>query len=480
MWRWFWAGLIFATFIPIVGGGLIFRQWQKSDVIAFGVFVQGVKIGGMRSEQAKRKLDQAFNFANLRYATANVIWNGRIVRKVRLAELGMKPDFEKSVTEAMKIGRRNSLTASLAEFLRVWKSGIELPIAYKLNERNARQVLIQIAKSLNRPAQRALIELVGEKVRVLPSSKGSTAKIDDTLNLWRERLATGHWANLPLAVVETEPEVSTEDLAEIDGIVGKASTKFKVSDRSRAHNIRLAALRLDHLFIRPKETISFNEVVGPRTPKRGFKMARVLVRGQFTKDFGGGVCQVAGTLYLAALRAGMDVVQRHRHSRAIEYLPPGLDATVNFGSLDLKIRNPFDTPLYLRTFVKGGRLTVLFLGKKERGVTYKIVRVVERFRASQVKQIPDTNLKLGTLEVVDKGSSGYRVVIWRLRFEGRVLTKREQISSDIYPPRPKIVRVGLQRVVVNVPSSQASAVANDTDKQQVQGQLQQNSQQEWP
>ncbi|MCS7265450.1 MAG: VanW family protein [Armatimonadetes bacterium] len=477
MWRWFWAGLIFATFIPIVGGGLIFRQWQKSDVIAFGVSVQGVKIGGMRSEQAKRKLDEAFNFATLRYATANVIWKGRIVRKVKLAELGMKPDFEKSVTEAMKIGRRNSLTASLAEFLRVWKRGTELPIAYKLDERNARQVLSQIAKSLNRPAQRALIELVGEKVRVLPSSKGLTVKIDDTLNLWRDRLAAGHWGNLPLAIFETEPEVSAEDLAEIDGIVGKASTKFKVSDRSRAHNIRLAAFRLDHLFIRPKENISFNEIVGPRTPKQGFKMARVLVRGQFTKDFGGGVCQVAGTLYLAALRAGMDVVQRHRHSRAIEYLPPGLDATVNFGSLDLKIRNPFDTPLYLRTFVKGGRLTILILGKREIGVEYRIVRAVEKFGGTEIHQIPEPNLALGMLKVLDKGSSGYRVTVWRLKVERGVVTERERISSDIYPPQPKLVLVGSQRKVQNEPLSQISPEAEEPNGQnQVQKQNHDGSQ----
>ncbi|MFN3421906.1 MAG: VanW family protein, partial [Armatimonadota bacterium] len=252
----------------------------------------------------------------------------------------------------------------------------------------------------------------------------------------------GQWEILPLIATEVQPEVTTEDVASIDGIVGQATTYFRTSERNRSHNIRLAASRLDHVLIRPGETISFNELVGPRTPKRGFKVARVLVRGQFTEDFGGGVCQVAGTFYLAALRAGMEVVQRHRHSRAVAYLPPGLDATVNFGSLDLKLRNPFDTPLYLRAFVKGGRLTVIVLGKKQQGVTYKIVRSVEKLSEPIARQIPNPSLPENVQKTVDKGSSGYRVVVWRLRVENGIVTKRERISSDVYQAQPQVVRVG--------------------------------------
>lgn len=471
MWRWFFIGTAIGVFAPIVGGGLIFRLWQQSDLVAIGVRVQGVNIGGMSSKQAKQALERAFPVQSLEHITAGIFWRDQIVKRIRLSELGVKPDFETAVKAALQIGRRVSLKASLAEVIRAWRGGVHLPMPYKLNEESARQILKQIAQSLNRPAQRALVELVGENVHVIPSKVGIEVRVDESLNLWRESLAKGRWETLPLVVSEIEPEVKTEDVISIDGIVGKATTNFRVSDRNRTHNIRLAASRLDHTLIRPGETVSFNEIVGPRTPKRGFRVARVLVRGQFTEDFGGGVCQVAGTLYLAALRAGMEVVQRHRHSRPVEYLPPGLDATVNFGSLDLKLRNPFDSPLYLRTFVKGGRLTVLVLGKQEKGVTYRLVRQVERFGTIGVKQIPDPNLPLKVQKIADKGSVGYRVVVWRLKVENGSVTKREQISTDIYPPRPKLIRVGTARMLpseVSPPTSSAAQSSNGLPQSQNQ------------
>jgi vancomycin resistance protein YoaR len=197
-------------------------------------------------------------------------------------------------------------------------------------------------------------------------------------------------------------------------------------------------------------------------------MARVLVRGEFTQDFGGGVCQVAGTLYLAALRAGMEVVCRHRHSRPVGYLPPGLDATVNFGSLDLKLRNPFPTPLYIRTFVKGGRLTVFILGKRDPNRTYRIVRHTERISAARESQIPDPSLPAGVRKVVDKGSSGYRVEVWRLVVENGIVVKRERISADIYPSQPKRVRVGMMQKVANenLTTPITSASINSTQQPQ--------------
>jgi vancomycin resistance protein YoaR len=152
------------------------------------------------------------------------------------------------------------------------------------------------------------------------------------------------------------------------------------------------------------------------------------------------------------LRAGMEVVCRHRHSRPVGYLPPGLDATVNFGSLDLKLCNSFPTPLYLRTFVRGSRLTVIVLGKRQPNRTYRIVRYTERISKSREEQVPDQSLPIGVRKVVNKGSSGYRVEVWRLVIEnGGVVVKRERISTDLYPPQPKRVRVGTRQMTISPP-----------------------------
>jgi vancomycin resistance protein YoaR len=379
-----------------------------------------------------------------------------------LKELGVKPDERKAVKNALEIGRRQSFLESLREFVTAWQGGINLPMPWEWDRRSAEHLLVQLAQRIDRPPQRAQVQLDGKSIRIIPSQDGISVDIGGTLRLWQKRLSRGEWENLPLIVKTVRPEVTTEDVATIDGIIGQATTYFRTSETNRAYNIRLAASRLDHVLIRPGETISFNELVGPRTPKRGFRIARVLVRGEFTQDFGGGVCQVAGTLYLAALRSGMEVVRRHRHSRPVSYLPPGLDATVNFGSLDLKLRNPFPTPLYLRTFVRGGRLTVIVLGKRQPNRIYRIVRYIERVNEPREEQIQDQSLSVGVRKVMEKGSSGYRVEVWRLVIENGVIVKRERISTDLYPTQPKRVRVGTGQMTTSASSTVSEQVPNNS------------------
>lgn len=458
--RWFFAGVVLGISLSAGGGWLLFRWWQSTDRIAFGVRVQGVSIGGLKATEALRVLSRSFPEPLFARITVPVTFGRRVVSRVKLKELHLEPDGRQVIKVALEIGRRGSLLSSLREFLVAWREGINLTMRWQYDESSAEEILLQLARNLNRPPRRAWIELEGGSVRIVPSRDGMEIEVDKTLEAWRERLNKGQWENLPLIARTIRPEVTTDDVAAIDGVVGKATTYFSTGEHNRAHNIRLAAARLDHVVIRPGETISFNELVGPRTPKRGFRIAKVLARGEFIQDFGGGVCQVAGTLYLASLRSGMEVVCRHRHSRPVHYLPPGLDATVNFGSLDLKLRNPFPTPLYLRTFVKGGKLTVLILGKRRPGSVYRIVRNVKRLGRMREIQVPDPSLIEGVRKVVDKGSVGYRVEVWRLLVEDGIVVKREHISTDIYPPRPRREKIGAKRIAPDTqPSESAVSVS---------------------
>jgi len=468
MWRWFLVGIILGVFLTAGGGWLLFRWWQSTERIAYGVRVQGVDIGGLKATEAVQALNRAFPETSFAEIVVPIVCDGQIVRRVKLKELGIKPDKRKAVRSALEIGRRKSLLESLREFVTAWQGGTNLPMPWQWDRESTERLLVQLAKRINRSPKRAQVQFDGKSVHIVPSQDGIRVDIGETLKLWQKRLSRGGWEILPLITRVVRPEVTTEDVASIDSVVGQATTYFRVTETNRAYNIRLAAARLNHVLIRPGETISFNELVGPRTPKRGFRMARVLVRGEFTQDFGGGVCQVAGTLYLAALRSGMEVVCRHRHSRPVNYLPPGLDATVNFGSLDLKLRNPFPTPLYLRTFVRGGRLTVIVLGKRQPNRTYRIVRYTKRIGEPKEKQIPDRSLPVGAPKVVGKGGSGYKVEVWRLVIENGVVIKRERISTDIYPSQPKRVRVGAGQITTSAPPP-TNEQARDNFPQQTSG-----------
>ena len=80
-----------------------------------------------------------------------------------------------------------------------------------------------------------------------------------------------------------------------------ARTPLNGASGAKLNNIRLALEAIDGATIPYGGSFSFNETVGPRTQSRGFETAP---NGRGAMVTGGGVAQVASTLYLALLEAG--------------------------------------------------------------------------------------------------------------------------------------------------------------------------------
>jgi vancomycin resistance protein VanW len=122
---------------------------------------------------------------------------------------------------------------------------------------------------------------------------------------------------------------------------------------AKVHNIRLALKRVNNLLIPPGAIFSFWHVVGRPTRARGFVPGRSLLGGELRPDSGGGLCQLSGLMYYASLIVGLDILERHPHSRDIyddlsRYAPLGGDATVAYGFKDLRVLNGFAFPVCFR------------------------------------------------------------------------------------------------------------------------------------
>jgi vancomycin resistance protein YoaR len=183
-------------------------------------------------------------------------------------------------------------------------------------------------------------------------------------------VATGKAPHVLRAVVhKTPPAVSTAELKGIRGVLSRFTTHFNAGNKKRAHNLRLAASRLDGKLLWPGKTLSLNEIVRERTQKNGFLTATVIEEGKRVPGIGGGSSQVAGTLFNAALLGGLKVEQYQTHARPIPYLPVGRDATLS-EQIDLKVNNPTKTPIYISAKPSGSRLTVTIFGAPVAGRKY--------------------------------------------------------------------------------------------------------------
>lgn len=142
------------------------------------------------------------------------------------------------------------------------------------------------------------------------------------------------------------------------------TTTYYTSDYNRTINVRLTAEACDNTILNPGDEFSYNDIVGERTPERGYQKATIFVSGESVEDYGGGACQSSSTIYMAVLRADLDVTERRSHQFQITYTPISQDATVAWGSQDFKFVNDTDYPIKIDMSMGDGALTCTIYGTK--------------------------------------------------------------------------------------------------------------------
>ena len=178
-------------------------------------------------------------------------------------------------------------------------------------------------------------------------------------------------------LIKDSPKISIDDLKLINHKVSTYTTTYG-SGNSRGSNVENAANKIDDLLLMPGEEFSYENAVGPVIASNGYKYAPVISNGKLVDGIGGGVCQVSSTLYNTQLNAGILPTERRNHSKAVGYVPRGLDATLASGSIDYKFKNTYEYPLVINTKATNGKLTIEIWSNEDalKGIDYKPVSYV--------------------------------------------------------------------------------------------------------
>jgi vancomycin resistance protein YoaR len=224
------------------------------------------------------------------------------------------------------------------------------------------------------------------------------------------------WLSMSIGPESTLAEFSTPSL-------GRAA--------SQTHNAWLALSKLNGVEIPAGGEFSFNKWAGPWSRDAGYRKAPVSFNGQLIADWGGGVCQASTAVYNAALLAGMEIVERHRHVHAPSYVPPGRDAAVAYSSVDLRFRNPYPFTVRLLTDRDANSLRIRIVG---RGTIREPIQVREEVLrvASPREYIVGSGGQ--SVRVRNSGRSGFEARVWRIRGD-----RQELVSRDVYPVVDRIV-----------------------------------------
>lgn len=409
-----------------------------------GTTVDGVDVSNMTLQDA---IDYWRERVEPRYAGRTVtLENGATVTA---RDLGYTSDYENVLSNAWSAGR----SGSLEQRYHLASVRQASPVAYSVNRSDYSENLVSqyvklVAQQIDRPVQNAAIESFDAETyqfTFTEASPGSRLDADALTERIEQAIAAGG-GEVSLPVYAIQPDATTEEVAARYGMVSAAVTNASSSSKARLNNIKLAMSMINGTCVEPGETFSFNGTVGKRTKARGFQMATAFSSGEVTEQVGGGICQVSTTLFNAAVKADMEIVERHNHSLTVGYVDRGKDATVNWDSQDFRFKNTSDDNVYICCYLTDDkRVRFAIFGKLlPNGETITV-------EAQTTGTIPyDTEyqatplLASGQTSVIQNGREGYEAVAYKIRWDadGNQIS-REVLCKSRYQARNQIIQYGL-------------------------------------
>jgi vancomycin resistance protein YoaR len=320
-------------------------------------------------------------------------------------------------------------------------SGGETELA--IDQKAAARRFRNVARGVARPPRNADFAVnANGRVRVVASRAGRKLDLAATSAALLDAASRTTNRSAALVIVQRQPETTTKEARALRVERQLASYTTLYSGTSdRITNLQLAINLLDGARIAPGATWSFNERVGPRTEERGFRSAPVIIDGEYEEGIGGGVSQVATTVFNTAWEAGIKIAERTAHALYISRYPTGRDATVNYPDVDLKLRNDTNRWIVIKAGYDESGIIVRLLGAGPERRVESIAGELKTTGPPKVERIPDATLFVGERVVVEDGEPSRSVSVERIVYVGDKVLYQENWYTG-YRSEKKVVRVG--------------------------------------
>lgn len=408
----------------------------SSDFFYPGITVDGVDLSGMTLQEALGQWEQ--KDLSSRNACNIILDVDDASFTFDAEDLGYRSNYKKVLHTAYSQGRHGTFSQRntvLQKLLGAWAR--DYNVINGIDQEVLKAKLEEIAAQVNEPAVAATITGFNETAGFTfdEGRDGRVVDVHDLMDAVNGRIAGGGGSTSVDRTVITGGR-SIEDLKNMFGLIAQFKTSARSSSDNRLTNLRLATRTLNGMCIEPGEVFSFNGTLGPRTRAKGYKGAPALSSGSHSSSVGGGVCQVATTLFNAVARSGLEIVERSPHSIPSTYVAIGLDATVNWPDLDFRFKNSSEYPIYISAKVTPSKhvYCAIYGRLLDNDGSYRLKGVVnETYRPRDAKYAYTSSLPTGAHKWVEERYKGYKVTTYRGYFEGEKEISREVLFTSLYP-----------------------------------------------
>ena len=380
---------------------------SEDTVLPEGIYIGTVYVGGRTVGEARSLLSEAYQ--QPKNQTVEIYWGEDII-STSLEDLGVRWNIEGALIQAAQLGKCTGPLGRYINNMNLRYGRVHLDLAKTLDEGLVRAFVEQeISDKYDFQAHNARLTLGedGEPV-IIPNKNGYQTDKEATIHTI---LANFYEMDpndklIAIATVKAfEPDRTTEDLAGMTDLLGSCTTRYLEDGYSRTErcvNVEVACDFINATIIQPGESKSTSEMMHARIAENGYRTGTQYVDGELEDAIGGGVCQVATTLYGALLRAEIEIDERSNHSMLVKYVKPSFDAAISTGTKDLIFTNDTDSPIYIEGVYDGNYVSFNIFGKETRpsNRTVEYVSVVDRRVESKPEIVTDPNLPPGDSETV--------------------------------------------------------------------------------
>ncbi len=449
----------------VVGQFFVLESTDPTNVIRNGTMINGVNVGGMASIDAEQLIYDVFSKKSEDFSlTINYqdkSW------KYTKDDFKVNSEIHTIIEEAQKRNEvvdnyemQNKVLGDLTE------QGVNVNVAFNYIFVGLDQKIDDIISQIEYDSVDSVVNFKPNSNNVFEITEhknGLRVNKEELYYNINEQFLTSNNIVVDLPTMEELPMVTKEDNINQTQLVSSFTTNVSDSTGNRKRNVKLALEKVNGLIVEPNQEISFNKLTGPHTESNGYKVATIIYKGKFVDGVGGGVCQASTTLYNALLKADVDILEVHKHTLPVKYVPLGLDAMVSEYVADLRFKNVKETPLYIQTISDSESVKVNIYGTP---LGYQIKtssETVATLKHSGDKIIMDTN-KEYTDKVLFKGEQ-FRFTYPRDGFEAKAFVEyikdgmvfeKKEIRHEYYSPQNGIIIEGVE----DVPSGMNAITTN--------------------
>ncbi|MCR5542929.1 MAG: VanW family protein [Eubacterium sp.] len=456
----------------------------ENNVIRDNIFINGQSVGGLSYSKALELFGGDLDGLESVPVTLTSSY-GDI--NTSLGDLGISDNTREVVEEALQYGNsgnvlqrfrdRELLKTESVDFTS--KRTVNSNIIKQMVDSNLGHAMTGVNKyNLNHNEDGTVtVTAEGDSVSVDPvKTESAVEEIINKEGYSKEPVTTG------IVIADNAENERIKQLAKITDQLGTYTTSYASSSGARKTNVQRAASLVDGHVLYPGEQISVYNCIAPIDVSNGYELAHAYVGTEVVDSPGGGVCQVATTLYNAVLRAELNVIQRNCHSMKVSYVPISADAAIAGGVLDLKFSNNLDAPIYIAAGYDGGNLTFSIYGQEyrpsNRTIEFESVQTGVINPSSEPIYTEDKSLEPGTEQVTSPAITGYTGELWKHIYVDGVETEKVKINSSKYQASPPRISVNSDEPDDSEEDEDDNAAPDDGEKKKKKKKKQEEEQQE--